>query len=279
MCHRWKVRSVGLLPTCACSQLPFRFGAQRPSFAHLTFLYFTASYNANKTTLPTATMDRLATILANLRRRDNIRDFIDGLEDSECWPYPDGESRPIAPTPEFCDCCGEPSLPEVVLRKDKIEELTQLFLTNVHRYHALAPLDRGNVYEAPLTDVSIELCPEEGAGAYAVSYEVVDKAQRSDAPTLDLRDVATIRSAFMHRYEWVINKFHSVKEDRREAWEIAEHEFEIALGLGEPTEDPIESENEVPLSEEEDHDALQPDSDISVSAHCLCWLNLVPRRS
>jgi hypothetical protein len=26
-------------------------------------------------------MDRLATILANLRRRDNIRDFIDGLED------------------------------------------------------------------------------------------------------------------------------------------------------------------------------------------------------
>ena len=224
-------------------------------------------------------MDRLATILANLRRRDNIRDFIDGLEDSECWPYPDGESCPIAATPAYCDCCGEPSLPEVVLRKDKIEELTHLFLINVNRYHALAPFGRGNVHEAPLTDVSIELCPEEGAGAYAVSYEVVDKTQRRDAPTLDLRDVATIRSAFMHRYEWVINKFHSVKEDRREAWEIAEKEFEIALGLGELTEDPVESENEVPLSEEEDHDALQPDSDLSVSPHSSCWRNIIPRPS
>jgi hypothetical protein len=112
-----------------------------------------------------------------------------------------------------------------------------------------------------------------------VSYEVVDKAQRGDAPTLDLRDVATIRSAFMHRYEWVINKFHSVKEDRREAWEIAEKEFEIALGLGELTEDPVESENEVPLSEEEDHDALQPDSDLSVSPHSSCWRNIIPRPS
>ena len=224
-------------------------------------------------------MDRLATILANLRRRDNIRDFIDGLEDSECWPYPDGESRSIAPSPEFCNCCGEPSteLSEVVLRKDRIEELTHLFLTNVYRYHALAPFNRGNVYEAPLTDVSIELGPEEGAGAYAVSYEVVDKAQRRDAPTIDLRDVATIRSAFMHRYEWVINKFHNVKEDRRDAWEKAEARLVEALGLGELVDDPIESENEVPLSEEEDHDALQADSDCSVSAQSSCWPNLISR--
>lgn len=211
-------------------------------------------------------MDRLTTIFANLRRRDNIRDFIDGLEDSECWPYPDGESRPVAATPEFCDCCGEPSTPEVVLRKDKMEELTHLFLTNVYRYHTLAPFNRGNKHEAPLTDVSIELCPEEGSGAYAVSYEVVEKAQRRDAPCLDLADVATIRSASMHRYEWVINKFHSVKEDRRDACEAAELGSQIIPGL-ELIEDPIESENEAPLSEEEDHDALQPDSDRSVSAH------------
>ncbi|GAB7322982.1 hypothetical protein MBLNU13_g05512t1 [Cladosporium sp. NU13] len=208
-------------------------------------------------------MDRLATILANFRRRDDIRDFIDGLEDSECWPYPDGESRPIAPTPEFCECCGESSLFEVVLRKDKIEELTHLFLTNVYRYHALAPFNRGNKHEAPLTDVSIELCPEEGPGAYAVSYKVVDKAQRRDAPCLNLRDVATIRSAFMHRYEWVINKFHSVKEARRDAWEKFETNGEILPVLGGLRDDPMESGNEVPLSEEEDHDALQPDSDCS----------------
>ena len=222
-------------------------------------------------------MDRLATILANLRRRDNIRDFIDGLKDSEYWPYPEGESRPIAATPDFCDCCGEPSTPEVVFRKDKIEELTHLFLTNVYRYHALAPFNRGNKHEAPLTDVSIELCPEEGSGAYAVSYEVVEKAQRRDAPCLDLADVATIRSAFMDRYEWVTNKFHSVKEDRREAREAAELGSQIAPGL-ELIEDTIESENEVPLSEEEDHDALQPDSDCSVSAH-LSLSALVSRPS
>ena len=75
------------------------------------------------TALCKITMDRLATILAYLRSRDNIRDFIDGLEDSECWPYPGGESRPIAPTPGFCECCGEPSLPEVVLRGDKLFDL------------------------------------------------------------------------------------------------------------------------------------------------------------
>lgn len=224
-------------------------------------------------------MDRLATILANLRRRDNIRDFIDCLEDSECWPYPDGETRPIAPTPEFCECCGEPSLPEVVLRKDKIEELTHLFLINVYRYHALAPFNRGNKHEAPLTDVSIELCPEEGPGAYAVSYEVVDKSQRRDAPCLNLGEVATIRSAFMHRYEWVINKFHSVKEDRREAWEMIELGFKIAPGLDELMNDPTESENEVALSEEEDHDALQPDSDCSVSGCLSYWHKVTPRPS
>jgi len=95
---------------------------------------------------------------------------------------------------------------------------------------------------------------------------VVEKSQRRHAPCLDLGDVATIRSAFMHRYEWVINKFHSVKEDRRDAWEMTELGSQIDPGL-ELVEDPIESENEVPLSEEEDHDALQPDSDCSVSAH------------
>ena len=224
-------------------------------------------------------MDRLATILANFRRRDNIRDFIDGLEDSECWPYPDGESRPIAATPQFCDCCGESTLSEVMLRKDKIEELTHLFLTNVYRYHALAPFNRGNKHEAPLTDVSIELCPEEGPGAYAVSYEVVDKTQRRYAPCLNLRDVATIRSAFMHRYEWVINKFHSVKEDRRDAWERLESSIEILPVLGDLISDPMDSENEVSLSEEEDHDALQPDSDCSVSTRPSCLLGLIPQLS
>ena len=162
-------------------------------------------------------MDRLATILANFRRRDNIRDFIDGLEDSECWPYPDGETAPIPAMPEYGGCCGESRKPEVVIREDKIEELTHLFLINVRRYHALAPFNRGNKYEAPFTDVSIELCPEEGPGAYTVSYEVVDYSQRCDAPDLDLHDVATIRSAFMHRYEWVASKIYNAHEARQQA--------------------------------------------------------------
>jgi hypothetical protein len=76
----------------------------------------------------------------------------------------------------------------------------------------------------------------------------------------------------MHRYEWVINKFHSVNEDRRDAWEMTEQEVEIVPVFGELIDDPIESENEVPLSEEEDHDALQPDSDCSASAHSSCCI-------
>jgi len=219
-------------------------------------------------------MDRLATILTNLRRRDNIRNFISGLEDSECWPYPDGETQSIPPVTQYCVCCGEPSVDEVMLREDKIGELTHIFPTNVYRRHAFAPSNRGRKHQAALTDVSIELCPEEGPGAYAVSYEVVDEVQRRGAPCLDPRDVATIRSAFMHRYEWVINKLHSVEEDRRDALEMTS-EVEAIPVLG----DAIESENEEPLSEEEDHDARQPDSDCSVSAHTSRPPRLTPQRS
>lgn len=257
-------------------------GFAHSSLIHCFYNYTHAYAYPPHTALCKTTMDRLATILANFRRRDNIRDFIDGLEDSERWPYPDGESRPIAATPQLCDCCGESSLSQVVVRKDKIEELTHLFLTNVYRYHALAPFNRSNKYEAPLTDVYIELCPEEGLGAYAVSYEVVDKSQRRYAPCLNLRDVAAIRSAFMHRYEWVINKFHSAKEDRRDAWEKLESSIEVLLVLGDLIGDPIESENEVLLSEEEDHVALQPDSDCSdcsVSTQSSCSLVLISQLS
>jgi len=159
-----------------------------------------------------------------------------------------------------------------VAPQDKIEELTHLFLTNVYRYH---PFARGNEHDAPLTDVSIELCPEEGPGAYAVSYEVIEEAQRRDAPCLDLGDVATIRSAFMHRYEWVINELHSVEEDRSGAWETSETGYPTV-----PVVPDYVGNNEVPLSEEEDHYALQPDiyCKLSVSAHLLRWpgLSLYP---
>jgi hypothetical protein len=203
-------------------------------------------------------MDRLDTILQNLRRRDNIRDFIDDLEDCECWPYPDGETRPRAPIPG-CPCCENPLVEEVYPREDKVEELTHLYLINVYRYHTLAPFTKSGREQIELADISIELCPEEGLGAYAVSYEAVDETQRVDAPKLNLHHVATIRSAFMHRYEWVINKAHSVNRDRRDAWSrwLAGDEH-VALSDDEQSQEP--------LSEEEDHDSFSSDDGcVSVS--------------
>lgn len=67
----------------------------------------------------------------------------------------------------------------------------------------------------------------------------------------------------------MINKLHSVKEDRRDAWEMTEAGLELASELGNIIGDRMQSDNEVLLSEEEDHNALQPDSDCSVSAYLM----------
>lgn len=188
---------------------------------------------------------RFDIILNNFRRRDNIRDFIDALHDSECWPYPNGEEFSEA---AHCDCCGDPWAVDVQLREDKAHELMHLFLTNVICYHPFAPFNRKTQHEAELADVSIDLCPEEGPGAYTIHYEAADKSERVATEKLDLHQVATLRSAFMHRYEWVVNKMHSVNADRHDAVERAiaglESDEEMDDGSG---------QNETPLSEEEDH--------------------------
>ena len=196
--------------------------------------------------------DRRSTILKNLRRRDNIRDFIDGLDDSECWPYPNGETYSI-PADNKCLCCDEPIMVGVELRKDKLDELTRLHLINVYRYHPLANLDRGRQDQADLTDLSIELCPEEGSGSYSVSYEAVDKMERAAAPKLNLRDVAVIRSAFIHRHEWVLNKLHSVNDDRLDTCTADPEE---GLELHAESDTGAECRSQAPLSEEEDHGFL-----------------------
>lgn len=203
---------------------------------------------------------RLSTILQNLRRRDNIRDFIDGLHDSECWPYPDGRTYSSAAI-ETCYCCDEPLMVEATLPEDKFEELTHLYITNVYRYHPLAALDKRRQDQADLVDVSIELCPEEGSGAYSVSYEVIEKAERMATIKLNLHDVAAIRSAFIHRHEWVLNKLHSVNHDRLEACK----ELEEGIELGTGSDIISQSENGEPPSEEEDHSFLL-DEDVNVSA-------------
>lgn len=215
-------------------------------------------------------MERLETILANLRRRDNIREFIPGLEDSECWPYPDGESHSIPAT--FEDECG-PFVKEVELRSDKIHELLELFLINVERYHPLSSILNPRNSQVDLADVCIELCPEEGLDAYMVSYETADKDERERAPKLDLEDVATVRSAFIHRYEWVISKLQTVNCDRNDAFEM------LILGY-DPNDPPSEisdHENEAPLSEEEDHDALLTNDGYVSGPYCTCSSSMLTR--
>lgn len=253
---------VELFPSFACFQL-------LPQFSSLSSLLlspiFTSVFRDNSMeaniayTHPSVTkMDRLSTILHDLRRRDNIREFIDGLEDSECWPYPNDEyhSIPAAPT---CSYCDEPCFEEADLRADKVKELTHLYITDVLRYHPLAPMNRRNKHHAELTDVCLEMCPEEGPGAYAVSYEVIDKVDRVAAPKLDLHNVATIRSAFMHRYEWVVNKVHTVNDDRLEAWKRAKAGMEHIASSD-------EEQNKAALSEEEDRDVFLSD-DACVGAY------------
>lgn len=205
-------------------------------------------------------LTRFETILKNFRRRDNIRDFISGLQDTECWPYPAGEEHPIPAT--FEDWEG-PTMVEAKLREEKVHELVCLYLINVQRYHPLAPFFGRGIENGEVADVSVELCPEEGPGAYAVDYEVVDRTERSEDNMLNTQEAATIRSAFMHRHDWVISKLQSVNRDRVEAWEDAKIKPEVEPEIEEPVE-AMDCENEVEMSEEEDFDY---DVSLPVGAH------------
>jgi hypothetical protein len=189
---------------------------------------------------------------------------------------------------EESDALGFLTLKQVELHEDKIFELTELFLINVDRQHPLAhnyywrdaenghhpraPVTKATAkrFEVELADVHIELCPEEGLGAYAISYENVDRTERSRAPKLDLMQVATLRSAFIHRYEWVMEKLETVIHSRREAWEdyasVTKTHYEDSSSDG-------ETENEVPLVEEEDRDAMLGLGNSCVSTFKLYTLN------
>lgn len=199
---------------------------------------------------PRSNRARFETLLKNFRRRDNIRDFIDGLHDSECWPYTEGEGRPIPATFDFWDA---PIVFEVKLRGEKVHELMHLYLIDVQRYHPLVISDPTSLAKADTTDVTIELCPEEGLGAYTVSYEAADHSERFAAPKLDLHDVSVLRSAFIHRHEWVINKFSAVNRGRLEALENdkAKRGDQLTRRL---QYNLYCEENEGALSEEEDFD-------------------------
>lgn len=201
---------------------------------------------------------RFDAIKANLRRRDNIRHFVAGLEDSECWPYPEHQNgASVAAAPDLVDEDGNPIVYEVAVDVAKRDELTVLYLPNVNRpmFQAVPP-------QTTLVDLAVELMPADGPGAYVLDYEIVEGPEsRAEAPQLSMEEVNELRSSFMHRYDWVASKVHSVNLERQAAIDELLDESDNDSS-SESTEDEVATtqgallDNEEPLSEEEDFDEV-----------------------
>ena len=212
---------------------------------------------------------RFEAIKANLRRRDNIRYFVEGLEDSECWPYLEHQNGAPVAANFFSDEDGKtPVFFEVAVRRETLDELTILHLPNVKR-----TIGRHLPPSATLVDLAIELTPEDGSGAYTLDYEIVEEPESRDkAPLLYMNAVNELRSAFMHRYEWVASKVHSVNLARQAAVDemLCEPTAHSGNGPFEAVPGTIgcnDAGNEESLSEEEDFASVRV-LDFESSRHC-----------
>lgn len=164
--------------------------------------------------------ERSELVCQTFRRRDNIRHFVSGLEDSECWPYPQAQNGQSV-SPIFGDD-DDPALVQVAVKPEMVQELKVLALANVWWDSPAILGGPGPSNRETLVDVTIELSPEDGIGAYIMDCEPVENIMgRAHTMKLGMCEVRFARSAFMHRYEWVANKIESVNQSRFEVWDMA----------------------------------------------------------
>jgi len=131
----------------------------------------------------------LPKILEEIRRRDNIEDFILGLVKVEVFPFPEGQKT------------AKPALipfKEVTINEAKSAELTTVTYARVDH-------DLGHV------KVITQILSEAAPGSYSEEREVIPITR--DALTID--QARSLRSALFARYEWVTSKIANVNEMRR----------------------------------------------------------------
>lgn len=173
----------------------------------------------------------LAEMLATLRRRDNIRDFVKGLHPSECWPYPEGQNgHPVAAF------SGNDLQPEMVyikpmknmpLRRVKLESVT---------------------YRRTLVNFTIKILPELGPSYCQEESDILDHAVHHSNAELEPSSVRDLRSALLDRYEWVNSKVSSVNYQPEKVFRQVNDNVDIDVssdGYQSPAEGSEEGEREM----------------------------------
>jgi len=127
--------------------------------------------------------------LEEIRRRDNIEDFILGLVRVEVFPFPEGQKT------------AKPAL--MPFKEVTINEAKSLEIKTVT--YARVDNDLGHV------KVITQILPEESPGSYSEEREVIPITR--DA--LTIAQARLLRSALFARYSWVISKIANVNEMRR----------------------------------------------------------------
>lgn len=143
-----------------------------------------------------------------LHRRDNLVDFVDGLIETEVFPYPDGQRQVIAAT--------YVPVQEVTWKPGALDELTKLKVLGVKQ--RLDGIEKA-------VNMDITLTPDQGVGTYEVVYDVL-KADSATETLMGNKDVERIRMAMWARYDWVSEKVAEINYLRWEAEAQAQEDDE-----------------------------------------------------
>lgn len=194
-------------------------------------------------TLDYITADDVDSALQDLRRRDNIDDFVAGLVRFEVFPYPNG-AKTAKP--------AQMAFQKVAIRPTMLDKLTKIVY-----------LARGASQD--LLKVNTQIETDGGPGCYSEDRVVI--LQKTAAEPLTVGQARSLRSALFARYEWVTSKVADINEMRRRHCENTA----IPVGLARPeTADEEDHPDFEELSEEPDPEMFS--DNVSPSLLPLCTL-------
>ncbi|GAB7342694.1 hypothetical protein MBLNU457_g0847t1 [Dothideomycetes sp. NU457] len=171
------------------------------------------------------TGDDVESALEDLRRRDNIDDFVAGLVRIEVFPYPDG-AKTAKP--------AQMAFQKVAIRPTILDKLTKIVYL-------------ARTASQDFVKITTKLEPDGGPGCYSEDRVVI--LQTTAAPVA-VEQARALRSALFARYEWVISKVADINELRRRHLESPDETPD--------DEDHVDHEE---LSEEPDPEILSEDDD------------------
>ena len=206
----------------------------------------------------------VTTLRKRFRRRDNLVDFVDGLIETEVFPYPSGQ-RVLIPAIHV-------PVQTVTWKPEALHELTSLTIVDVKL--VLNGTEKH-------VNVNLTLTPEDGVGAYELDYEVVKEEATDSFRLMSLSDIERVRMAMWGRYDWVKEKLEYINRLRLQ---ISNDGEELEDGMSDEGNDhdnsdtslqELEADEEGTMSEEVD--PFDSVSTLQYSVARICGRSLIHR--